>query len=199
MSPFSRLTGVVLAGGKNSRLGRDKAALVLDASGTDLLTRTARLLQSLLPRVLVVGRTHAGFESLPDDAPGAGPVGGVATALRHAGTACLVLSCDLPFMDRATLSLLLQAWAKRRPETLLTAFAHKGTGRLEPLAAVYEPSVLPYCEACLTEGRHKLSRVVPERFQELLFYEDEAALPFFSLNYPADLAAAYLILRAREI
>ena len=191
------LTGIVLAGGQSARLGQDKAALVVEEGGPDLLTRAVRLLESLVPRVFVVGRTDTHHPSLPDDAPGAGPVGGIATALRHTGTSCLVLSCDLPFMDATTLSTLTAAWAARRPETLVTAFAHNKTGRPEPLAAVYEPQSLPYFTACLAEKQLKLVRVVPEALQEHVPYSTEAALPFFSINYPADLAAARLLLRRR--
>jgi molybdopterin-guanine dinucleotide biosynthesis protein A len=190
----SALTGIVLAGGESARLGQDKATLILDASGRDLLCRAVRLLERFTPRVLVVGRRDARFASLPDDAPGVGPAGGVATALRRSGTPCLVLSCDLPFMNEATLTKLLAAREARRPETLCTLFVHQETGRPEPLTAVYELGALPCFDECLAQRRLTLARIVPQALQERVPYSNVEALPFFSINYPADLAAASLLL-----
>ena len=110
-----RLIGVLLAGGKSSRLGQDKALLRF-GSGADMLTRTVELLGGVVDSVVVVGRPYPNGIGITDLAPGLGPVGGIATALTYAtGAACLVLSCDLPFMPRDVLVRLVAAYRGRPP------------------------------------------------------------------------------------
>ncbi|MDR3331231.1 MAG: molybdenum cofactor guanylyltransferase [Synergistaceae bacterium] len=190
----SDVVGIVLAGGRSSRMGFDKGRIVLDnQGGTDLLTRTARLLDLVTGRVVVVGCGHDEFESWLDDVADSGPVSGLATALRRLGAPCLALACDMPFMDEATLRTLLDARQQRPPATLLTTYASRETGRMETLASVYEPDALEYFERSLDKGLLKLSLIVPEKFCHTVRYSSEEALPFFAMNSPSDLAAARII------
>ena len=87
MTPrLAPVVGVVLAGGKSTRLGHDKACIELD--GRDMLARTADLLGQVVPEVWVAGRDAADHDlELPwlmDDVPGRGPAGGIMTAMRIA-------------------------------------------------------------------------------------------------------------------
>lgn len=183
---------MVLAGGLSSRLGQDKSGLCL-AGGESLLERSVRLLRGLVPQVLVVGRSAGAAADryrVSDAWPGCGPVGGIATALRHSGTDCLVISCDLPFMTRAVLERLCAAWADRRPETLLCAFRQRETGKIENLVGVYSHRALARFEDALAKKLLKISLVLPPERQETIVYGLEDSLPFFNLNYPADLLLA---------
>lgn len=189
--------GVVLAGGISARLGKDKAAIKLSEDNgihsTDLLTRTASLLQDIVPRVLVSGRETDGFEYCPDLKPGFGPVAGIASALVHTGQACLALSCDLPFMRTDILNRLISAWRDRPKKALLTTFRHEDLNYPEMLVAVYEPEALPLLEQKLEQGLVKISRIIPPERIHFVTYSQKESLPFFNLNYPADLEAAKLI------
>lgn len=180
------VTGAVLAGGKSTRLDRDKCSLTFGQGGADLLTWSVRLLRRVVPEVLVVGRVHAEFPYLLDDVPGAGPVGAVTTALRHTGNACFALPSDLPFMDEKTLRLLLAVRNERDPETLATMFTHRETGKRENLVGIYEPGALPYFDACLGRSLLKLSLIVPERFCRFVPIPAGAERQFFNLNTPDD-------------
>lgn len=198
-----QITGVVLAGGLSSRLGSDKARLEL-YKDEDLLSRSARLLLEIVPKVLVVGRSGsqaaplAGLEFIEDERPGCGPAGGIATALRHSGTDCLVLSCDLPFMTGDLLEKLLCSWKKRRPDTLLCAYMQEGTGKLENLVGVYSHAALPCLDKSLEKKLLKISRILPPERQEAVPYSFDEALPFFNINYPADLLLAQEYLRLKQ-
>lgn len=188
------LTGIVLAGGLSSRLGHDKAQVRLDGnSGIDLLSHAVALLRGLCDQVLVVGRQHPDYECVADDFPRQGPVGGIATALRAAGRPCLVLSCDLPFMKEGVLRDLIAAHAARPPGMLCTLYRQEETGHKEALVAIYEPESLPYFLTCLAKGLLKISLVVPEDLQCFLSYSARQSLPFFNINYPADLEVALRI------
>lgn len=181
---------VVMAGGQSRRLGRDKAALLVD--GMTLLARTIRLAGRFCPLVAVSGRDPA-FSGAPapwfaDAYPGLGPLGGVTTALARFGCACLVLSCDLPHMNDPTLVRLLQAWEEREPDTLMTTFEQAETGRIEALVAVYQPEAEPLLRQALHQGRLKLSAAIPRERRHHVVYTWAESRPFFNVNTPEDLA-----------
>ncbi len=191
------VTGVVMAGGFSSRMGQDKTQLSLNkAEYADLLGRTARILQEVVGTVCIVGREHPDYPSFSDDEPGLGPVGGIATCLRRTGTACLVLSCDLPFMTTQVVRRLLELRNQSPAETLVTCYKQQETGYSEPLVAVYEAGAFPYFQECANKRLLKINRIVPEDRQQFLLYGMAESLPFFNVNYPADLEAARRILMA---
>jgi molybdopterin-guanine dinucleotide biosynthesis protein A len=105
-------TGIVLAGGRSSRMGRDKAAL--ERGGRTLLDATIALLtQAGASRVLVSGErpAHAG---IPDVAA-RGPVGGLGSVLAHCGDgAVVVLPVDMPLLRVDAIHALVGALASAR-------------------------------------------------------------------------------------
>lgn len=139
------LRAVVLAGGRSSRMGRDKA--LLDLGGETLLERTVRLLREFVDDVRVAVQpgavpdaVRARFPLVSDPAPDLGPAGGLLAA--HAAdpaAAWLVVACDLPGLDRATLAGLV---AGRDPARGATAYGQVGSPDPEPLCAIYEPATL---------------------------------------------------------
>lgn len=180
----AEIAGFVLAGGTSSRLGFDKAELIFEETGVSLLTKTARLLDAVIPGVCVCGREHGEFSSLPDDLPGKGPVGAITTALRHSGKACFILACDMPFMDERTLRLLLAAWTRRKKDTLVTAFVHQHTGQKENLVAIYEQGALRFLEPTLKADLLKIGLVIPEKFYNAVPVPSYAHDTFRNINYP---------------
>lgn len=195
------LTGVVLAGGLSSRLGHDKAVIRLHGEhGPDLLVRTASLLSSLVDEVWIScrpGRCVEGpYLKIHDEVEGLGPFGGVMTALHAARGPVLVLSCDLPFMDRPLLERLVAARNARAPGAVMTTFLQVETGFIESLVAIYEYECLPHFQRAQREGILKLSRVVTPELRQDIPYTQRESLPFFNVNYPADLEMARRIIGA---
>jgi molybdopterin-guanine dinucleotide biosynthesis protein A len=95
-----KLSGFILAGGKSSRMGRDKA--LLNWHGRTLLEHMVGLVRTVADPVLVIGR-----ESLPDRLPGLGPLAGIATGLETTFTdANLFVAVDLPFLTEDFLIFL---------------------------------------------------------------------------------------------
>jgi len=182
---------VVLAGGQSRRMGQDKAALRLD--GQTLLARTIGLAGRFCPMVAVSGRDPAPYGApgpwFADERPGLGPLGAVMTALARYGRACMVLSCDLPGMDAATLVRLLGAWSRREPDTLITTFVQAETGLMEALVAVYQPEAEALLRQAAWQGHLKLSDAIPRERRNFVVYTPSESRPFFNLNTPADLAA----------
>lgn len=152
MSAFPPLHGLVLAGGRSSRMGTDKAALV-HPDGRPLARRTFDLLVEAGCMEVMLSLRHdqpipAGFEDLADpaivrdpDGEGAGPLAGIVAAMSLRPDAdWLVLACDLPRLDVATLKHLISS---KRPNELFISYRSKFDGLPEPLCAVYTAAALP--------------------------------------------------------
>lgn len=186
----SPLAGVVLAGGKSTRLGQDKARIKV--AGLEMLHRSVQLLSTFTSELWVVGRDPGPM--LPtirwalDERPGLGPVGGLCTALRCTRKPCLVLSCDLPFLDGETLRTLVEQRGKRSPDQVMTTFQQVETGYIESLVAIYEPEALGLMEEAVGQGIYKLSRIFTPGRRCHIPYTHDQALPFFNINHPAELA-----------
>lgn len=99
------LLGAVLAGGKSRRMGKDKANV--EVSGQSFLDRVTAALATATDHVVVLGAEREGYENWPDQAPGAGPLAGVATALgRMEEDRALVVAVDNVFVRGETLQEL---------------------------------------------------------------------------------------------
>ncbi len=95
-----RLLGAVLAGGRSSRFGSDKAQALMP-DGRTLIDHAIAAIAPHVEAVVVCGRPMEGLASLPDrPAPGMGPLGGLNAALHHARSegydAVLTTGCDIP-------------------------------------------------------------------------------------------------------
>lgn len=197
MNDRAAITGVVQAGGKSRRMGRDKA--LLELGGQTLLARAVATLRRITPDVLVVGppaRQHhaAGARVVPDAYPESGPLGGIATALLAAATARVaVVACDMPFLNAELLAYL----ASLDPDA--DAVVPRMEGQPEPLHAVYARASLPVMQEQLAAGDLRvanfLARVRVRYVEEPeLRAVDPDLRSFFNINTPADLEAAGLAL-----
>ena len=160
--------------------------------GQTLLERAVSLVSRFTERTLVVGRDPSvhglHVDWLKDEIPGHGPAAGVMTALRHTKGPVLAISCDLPFLDEKTLSKLIAERVHVRKYEYMTTYRQVETGFIESLVAVYEYSALPLLEDAVGKNLNKISRIIPESRRRHIPYSKDEAMPFFNINYPADLA-----------
>jgi len=178
---MDELLGVVLAGGRSRRMGRDKATLVV--AGRTLARRAADLLGSVCAEVLVADRGRGVVPGLPSvpDGPGAGPAAGLLGAARAApGRPLLAFACDLPRVPPALLAALVEL-ADRRGADLALPRSPRGP---EPLAAVYGPKALAALEEQVAAGEHALVGLLGRDDLTVAFLEGEA---LEALGHPADL------------
>ena len=134
-----KFSAVILAGGRSSRMGRDKAWLPL--SGQPLLARQIALVRELAPaEVFISGRADTDYSTfgcpvLTDRFTDAGPLAGIAAGLAAAATPLvLVLAVDLPAMSARLLRELLENCVGGN------GVVPRLAQRIEPLAAVYPKS-----------------------------------------------------------
>ena len=185
------LNGLVLSGGASTRMGRDKA--LLDHAGTPQLSATFQLLARHVHACFIslrkdqVGEPlRAQLPGLIDAHEGIGPAAGLLAAHRaHPATAWLVLACDLPLLDSATLQHLI---ARRDPTRTATTYRSSHDGLPEPLCAIYEPASAQLLAAFLANGR-----ICPRKFliqSDALLLEQPDSKALDNVNTPDDLAAA---------
>ena len=182
-----RLHGLVLAGGQSKRMGTDKALLRYGARPQ--LDVCVELLGRHCDKVFVStrrGLPRPGFAVIEDAVDGLGPIAGIVAALQHDRAApWLVLACDLPFVDDATLAFLI---AHRNPAKLATAFLSAHDGLPEPLCAIYEPAMLAALENFIAQGIHCPRKALIRSDIERLALPNPRALD--NMNTAAEFEAA---------
>jgi molybdopterin-guanine dinucleotide biosynthesis protein A len=156
MSLKTPLLGLVLAGGQSRRMGADKAAL--EIAGASLLARAVATLGQVVDEVYVSVATaqdddplRSEFAVITDRLDGIGPAAGLLSAHMYAPeSAWLVMACDMPLLDTATLRQLVES---RQPEMAATVWAAADSSGAEPLCAIYEPGTLAaFLEQVATGG-----------------------------------------------
>lgn len=195
-----RLYGLVLTGGRSSRMGRDKAAL--DYGGQTQADRAFGLLGQVCERVFVSARRdqaelpgRAGRPQIHDVVEDLGPAGGMLSAFRaHPDCAWLVLACDLPFLGEPVLRDLV---ARRRPGQLATAYRSGSDGLPEPLCAIYEPAYRANLERFLAEDLRCPRKMLIRLGVPLLELPDAHALD--NVNEPGEFEQARHRLATRRI
>ena len=161
-SGMAPLLGLVLAGGRSTRMHTDKAALLY--GGRSQLERAMALIAPHVTRAYVSVRAdqstdplRARFPQIRDAHENLGPIAGLLAAqASHPEAAWLMLACDLPLLDELTLAHLVRS---RAPERVATAYRSSHDGLPEPLCAIWEPRSAAPLAAYVASGRQ-----CPRRF-----------------------------------
>jgi molybdenum cofactor guanylyltransferase len=181
------LTGIVLAGGKSSRMGADKG--LMDYKGKKLIEYPLNLLTVFCSEIIISSNNDAylqfGYTVVHDEIEDSGPAGGLAAALKASSNEWnLVLSCDVPFVDQETIQYLI-------------SFAGKGIGAvpahngyIEPLVAFYHRSFCHTLESYIKDGNLQMRRIVDHpgiTFVDFTSFLKKNPKIFKNLNSPGDL------------
>jgi len=194
----SALFGLVLAGGRSTRMHADKAALAYGARPQ--LAEAYELVARHVSRAYVSVRAdqsgdalRAAYPQIIDGDTGQGPIAGIVAAQsRHPEAAWLVVACDLPQLDDTTLDDLVR---QRDPGRLATAFSSAHDGLPEPLCAIYEPASRSAILAQVASGRN-----CPRKFllgHDVILLAPRHAQALDNANTPDDASAARTALAAR--
>lgn len=193
-------SSIALAGGKSQRLGRDKLRELV--GGKPLIKRVIERLTELNSVIIIVAGAAQDVSFFPsgkrikvvsDVYPGGGVLGGIYTGLVASESFYnLVVACDMPFLNTALLSYLIEA------ADGYDAVVPRLNGFIEPLHAVYAKSCLPFIEKEVQTGRRDIRcffSCVKVRYIESEEVDrfDLERLSFFNINNENDLE------KAREI
>lgn len=184
----TRLLGAVLAGGEGRRFGGPKAAV--SVGGVSMVDRAVAVLGRAVDDVVVIssaGVAGAPAPVLPDRVEGAGPLGGLDAALRHAlergKEGVLLLGCDLPLVTAEILTEVAVAL-----EANPAVAPARPTGGIEPLCAAYAVAILPAVERRLGEADRSLHALFREVGGAVITPggTGDHALTFLNVNTPDD-------------
>lgn len=191
------LSGLVLAGGRSSRMQEDKATLVFGRQPQ--LAEAYALVAPRVGRAFVSVRmdqrqepVRARFPQVVDGSEGRGPIAGILAAQAFdPAAAWLVVACDLPLLDGATLDELI---AGRDPARVATAFRSAHDGLPEPLCAIWEPASATLLSRWAASGQSCPRRFLMHHDARLLDAARPRALD--NANTPQDAASVRAALAA---
>ena len=188
-----KVTGVVQAGGKSTRMGGRPKALI-QLGGRSIVERVVAALTPVVDDVLVVTNTpelyaFLGLPMVADVYPDHGSLGGIYSGLSAAGEIAFTVACDMPFLH---------------PEVVRLVVARAGEGdvviprigeQYETMHAAYGKACLPHIEERLRAGRLRIVgffdrvRVVEIGEAEIARFRDPA-VAFMNVNTPDELERA---------
>lgn len=181
------LNGLVLAGGKSIRMGQDKGGI--EWHGKPQRSYMAQLLQPFCAEVFISARADQAadlgneFPVLTDTFLDLGPMGAILSAFRQfPDHAWLVVACDLPLLDHATIDFLTQA---RQPKYFATAFQSPQNQMPEPLVAIWEPKSYPALLSFLAQGYSCPRKVLMNTNTQVVEAPEPATLT--NVNTPEEL------------
>ena len=155
-----RASAIILAGGKSTRMGSDKA--LLSINGVPLIRSALQQLSPSFSEVLISSATTSqygfcGARVVPDSESNLGPIGGIATAMESAvNDVCFVVACDIPRISVRVLRKMFRALSGA------DGVVPTIKGKIEPLFAIYTKRMLPAIRKAIASGERRIRMVYPE-------------------------------------
>ena len=191
--PLEEVSGVILAGGKSSRYGINKAFVKVE--GIALIDRVAGVLQSVFEETVIVTNNLEDYAYLDmpmrhDIVPGLGPLGGIFTGLQMiTGEAGFFVACDMPFLNPRLIRYLSGIKnGTSRFDVVIPRIAWK----LEALHALYGRRCVPHIEKLIHSGNYQIIKLFPNvsvrhvEAEEIVRFDPELK-SFFNINRPQEL------------
>ena len=196
------MIAIIQAGGRSSRMGEDKAWIVID--GHSMIEHVIAAAQKITTAIAIVinpanpnGRKYEALAQsteaklMHDLHDHRGPLGGIETGLKFcdAEQAALILACDLPFVSAEFLRLLQQI---HQTENSLLTVPLDQSGRPQMLAAIYSPACLPHVSDLLADNELKARLLCKRVKTRLVGFSEYSYLPeaekfLVNLNTPEEL------------
>ncbi len=179
-----KYSGILLAGGKSSRMGEDKAFMkygeyflyeyslsVLKHFSNNILLSSSNLLFK-----------QADCTIVEDEMPGLGPIGGIFSCLKQIKCQnAIVLPCDLPLITLSIIDILIE-----NSENFDITIALNRQNLPEPLVGIYNVAVIPFMEEMINHGNYKMQELLSKVNTRFVPFPESPALSFQNINYPSD-------------
>ena len=181
------ITGIVLAGGKSSRIGRDKA--MLELGGVRLIARSISIIEPLCDEIIIStndpGLACLGYHIVQDEHHGIGPVAGLHASLRYSNSEHhLVIPCDTPLVTIDVFERMFAIVSAAHPPACV---AGTEDGFIEPLIGCYQRSALPLLEEQIQKYDFKLHNALTRMGAIVEVFHDSRM--FWNINTKADISA----------
>lgn len=188
------ITGVILAGGKSSRFGSNKA--FADVNGRQLIKRVIAIMGSVFEKLIIITNDPGEYSSLgmpmhEDLIKGLGPLGGIYTGLEKMPERLgFFVACDMPFLNEDLIRYITEIYNND-----FDAVVPKIDWKMEPLHALYSKECLPAIKGLIESGEcmiNKFFQIIRPMFineDEIKKY-DPLLRSFFNINRPGELIEA---------
>ena len=165
------ITGIVLAGGKSSRMGSDKGLLTI--YGKMFVEHVVDAMKPLVDNIIIVSNNKMydqfGYERIEDEIINSGPMAGLYSGLKHSESEYnLVLSCDIPLIKTKVLKKLTDT-DYRNYDVVQIQSQHKTM----PLIAVYKKQCMDKCLELLEQDEKRLRAAVSQLKSKTILIESE--------------------------
>ena len=186
---MNNLTGIILAGGRSSRMGNDKG--FVKYAGKSMIEYSLEICRHLCDEILISTSNSRyavyGYPLIEDEISGIGPLGGIYSALKQAGNnKTIVLPCDTPFLKQELIELLIE---NVNDADIIIPFTEELN--MEPLCACYSKTVLSLMEKQIAEKDYKLQNLIEKASSKKIKideqYEFYTEKLFSNINTPNDL------------
>lgn len=188
------MTGVILSGGKNTRMGTNKA--FIEINGERLIDRTVKLFKGIFDEVIIVTNAPLPYLDLnvtivSDVIKGKGALGGIYSGIFYAASShCFIAACDMPFLNESFIKYMVENI--EHYDIVVPEKVSKPIGWMEPLHAVYSRNCLPPIRNLLKKNELKISalyrglnvRLIPEKTVKEFDPHDQM---FLNVNTKEDL------------
>ena len=186
MQKKTEIYGLVLTGGFSKRMGKEKA--LLNFHGKPQFAYLFELLNTFCEKVYLSCRKEQSTQ-FGEDSPkifdihdGIGPMNGLLSFFeKHPEKACLLVACDMPFIDEPAIQFLIE---NRQPGKIATAYTSK-KGFPEPLLTIWEPNSYKILKKNLQKGDYSLRDILQFHGCHLLKTKDDKTL--LNINKPDEL------------
>lgn len=171
------ITGVIMAGGKSSRMGTDKG--LMNFNGKPMVLYTIELLTSIFDTVIISSNSveyeRFGLKCFPDVYKNCGPIGGLHTILQSLKTEfAFVISCDMPLVSTEDVIKIINHCNQFQIVIPLI------NNMLEPLCAIYSKTLLPEIEERIQSNRYKLADLVEHSNTKYIDFNSEKGFRNFN-------------------
>jgi len=184
------IIGIILAGGKSNRYGKNKAFELVE--GIPIIERIIRVLKEVFSDIIIITNSKEEYRKFnlrlyEDIIKGLGPIGGIYTGLKRIDCrGGFFVACDMPYLNVAFIRYMVSIWNDE--DVVIPRFGWK----IEPLHAIYSKACIPYIEELIRKERYQV-RSFFNRAKIRYVEEEEISLfdPTFSfilnINRPEDL------------
>ena len=183
------LTGIILCGGKSSRMGADKG--LVNYKGKPLVQYSIELLQTYCDEVLLSCNNEDykkfNLPLIPDEIKNIGPMGGIYSTLNSSNNEyCIIIGCDVPNINHNLINLLIHSNKLKEYDFIVPI--HQG--KIEPLCAIYSKTVLNYIQQLIMVDNYKLQELLKKgraNFIDVQYLLDDQPDLFKNVNSLDDL------------
>ena len=185
---------VILAGGKSSRMGEDKA--LLEYNGKNFIEKIAGELSFFAEKIIARGNNSAltelednSWEIIPDVYPDHGPIGGLHAALKRCESdALFCVSCDIPLITEE----LARKMCKEMTMDMDAVIAVAADGKFHPLCGVYRKELYKLMKKQILQDNNRMMAVLKQCHVKYVNLDEETSKQLANVNTRSEYEKIYL-------